>query len=210
MQLNTFKRSKGSSWKLGFKPFWRRQPSQGVPWWAQVLLCSMQTDRKASWGMGYFMATKFFHVNYQIISCQSKSLSTPFLRHSPNRPKTRRLLHFLCSVVSCARWMFSSSKQMGFINEKKGENETILISCLFLVFHVRNTGLKITLRTAFMQKGTLTPHKTVTRLVLPSPPNPSENAGYLFYHHHRSTSQPWLPATVVQYVLFRVAESKKK
>lgn len=31
-----------------------------------------------------------------------------------------------------------------------------------------------------------------------------------FYHHCRLTSQPWLPVTVVQYVLFAVAESKKK
>lgn len=86
MQLNAFKSSKGLPWKLGFKLFWMRQASEGVPWWVQLLLCSMQTDRKASWGMGYFMSIKFFHVNYQIISCQSKSLSTPFLRHSPNRP----------------------------------------------------------------------------------------------------------------------------
>lgn len=80
------RKHKRSPWKLGFKPFWMRRPSQGVPWWARLSLCSMQTDRKASWGMGYLMSIKFFHVNYQIISCQSKSLSTPFLRHSPNRP----------------------------------------------------------------------------------------------------------------------------
>lgn len=30
-----------------------------------------------------------------------------------------------------------------------------------------------------MQKGTVTPHKTITRLIIPSPPNPSENAEYL-------------------------------
>lgn len=48
----------------------------GVPWWAQLSLCAMQTDRKASQGRGYSMSPKFFHVNYQIISWQSKSLSS--------------------------------------------------------------------------------------------------------------------------------------
>lgn len=82
-------------------------------------------------------------------------------------------------MVSCAKWMFSSSKQMGFINEKICENKTVLISCLFLVLHLRNIGLKITYRIALMQKVTVTPHETITRLILQSPPNPSENAGYL-------------------------------
>lgn len=107
MQLNTFKSSKGSPWKLGFKLFWMRQPSKGVPRRVQLLLCSMQTDRKASWGIGYFMSIKLSHVNYQIISHQSKSLSALFLRRSPNRPwallKTRLHLCFLCSMFSCAR-----------------------------------------------------------------------------------------------------------
>lgn len=100
-------------------------------------------------------------------------------------------------MVSCARWMFSSSKHVGlvgFVNEKIRESKVILISCLFLVLHLRNTGLKITYRIALMQKGTMTLHKTVTRLILPSPPNPSENAGYLLLSSP-SFDFPALPAS---------------
>lgn len=77
-----------------------------VPWWVQLLVCSRQTDRKASQDRGHSMSPKFFHINYQIISWQSKSLSSLFLGH------TSRQAISICQVKY---WRHPSCLLHGFL-----------------------------------------------------------------------------------------------